>query len=175
MEAGVVEKEAGSQLSALAENVLRAACEAELTVATAESCTGGMVALHLTGVEGLSSWFRCSFVTYSDETKAAMLDIPISDIRGYGAVSEEIALAMAEQARRISQAGVAVAVSGYTGAAGPHENGRVHVAACDSAGHRMHREFHFGEVSRDEGRQLATIAALRVLEEAIDKADTCRF
>lgn len=175
MEARVIDKEICSPLSALAENVLRAACEAELTVAAAESCTGGMVASYLTGVEGLSSWFRCSFVTYNDEAKAAMLDIPLSVIRGYGAVSEEVAIAMAEQARRISQAGVAVAVSGYTGAAGPHENGLVHIAACDSAGHRTHREFHFGEVSRDEGRQLAAIAALRILEEAIDTADTCRF
>jgi nicotinamide-nucleotide amidase len=154
------------ELSELAEQVLQAADEAGLSLASAESCTGGLVATLFTGVEGLSSAFCCGLVTYSEHAKSAVLDIPADRIERFGAVSEEIARAMARQARKVSGADLAVAVTGYTGAAGPHENGLVHIATFDGA-REAHAEFHFGDVSRDEGRRLAASEALHALLRAI--------
>ncbi|MCB5425176.1 CinA family protein [Altererythrobacter sp. CC-YST694] len=157
-------------LSQLAEDLLQAAVDRDFSVASAESCTGGLIASTLTGIEGLSSAFSSGFVTYSDEAKTGLLGIPMAQIDRYGAVSPQIALAMARRALAISDADVAVAVSGYTGPAGGHENGLVHVAARDRAGQEIHGEFHLGEVERNEGRQLAAAAALRILHDAILKA-----
>ena len=162
-------------LPKLAQEVLEAARDTEMAICTAESCTGGMVASLLTDVEGLSTWFRSGFVVYSDEAKTALLGIPARDVQEHGAVSREIARAMARCALRRSGSDVAIAVSGYTGAAGSHENGLVHVAVADAAGHDRHREHHFGDVVRTEGRALASAAALRLLLEAIDDRAQRRF
>jgi len=155
------------QLCLLARDVLEAARDTGLSVATAESCTGGNIASLLTCIEGLSHMFEAGFVAYSDEAKSDVLGIPASDVEIHGAVSRAIALAMAAGAVSRSRADIAVAVSGYTGDAGPHENGLVHIAVADSAGRTMHREYHFGEVERDEGRSLAASAALKLLKQAL--------
>jgi len=86
-------------------------------ISCAESCTGGWLAKSLTDVSGSSSWFGWGFVTYANEAKTAMLGVPAAFIDAHGAVSEPVARAMAEGARRVSGAEVAVAV---TGIAGPH-------------------------------------------------------
>ena len=87
-------------------------------IATAESCTGGLVAGAITAVAGSSDWFDCGFVTYSNEAKIGQLAVPPGTIEQFGAVSEETALSMAEGALRASRAQWAVAVTGIAGPAG---------------------------------------------------------
>ncbi|HZF44702.1 MAG TPA: nicotinamide-nucleotide amidohydrolase family protein [Sphingomonadaceae bacterium] len=154
-------------LMQLAEGLLQAAAERDLTLASAESCTGGLIASTLTGIEGLSSAFGAGFVTYCDAAKADLLGIPPEDIERFGAVSAKIALAMAQRAQAISGADVAIAVSGYTGPVEGCENGLVHVAGRDNSGREIHEEFHFGEVERNQGRLLAAAAAMRIFHGAI--------
>ncbi|MDF1645010.1 MAG: CinA family protein [Pseudomonadales bacterium] len=84
----------------------------------AESCTGGGLAQVCTSVAGSSDWFECGFVTYSNESKQSMLDIPSFVIDGSGAVSEQVAAAMAEGALRKSNAQVAVSITGVAGPGG---------------------------------------------------------
>jgi len=92
--------------------------EKSLMVATAESCTGGLVAAAITDVAGSSGWFERGFVTYSNEAKSTMLGVPTKLIRDYGAVSEEVAHAMAEGALLNSRAQVALSITGVAGPTG---------------------------------------------------------
>ena len=87
-------------------------------MATAESCTGGLIAAACTGLAGSSDWFDCGFVTYSNAAKTAMLGVNASLINQCGAVGEEVALAMAKGALARSAARVAVAVTGVAGPGG---------------------------------------------------------
>lgn len=88
------------------------------SIATAESCTGGLIAAACTSVAGSSDWFERGFVTYSNEAKTQMLGVPAALIAQHGAVSEEVARAMAEGALRQSTARLAVAVTGIAGPGG---------------------------------------------------------
>jgi nicotinamide-nucleotide amidase len=87
-------------------------------IATAESCTGGLVAGAITAVAGSSDWFDCGFVTYSNEAKIRQIGVPAETIERFGAVSDETALAMAQGALRASAAQWALAVTGIAGPAG---------------------------------------------------------
>ncbi len=89
-----------------------------LLLATAESCTGGGVAEAITDIAGSSAWFECGFVTYSNAAKSAMLDVPADLIAAHGAVSEEVAAAMARGALGRSQAQVALSTTGIAGPGG---------------------------------------------------------
>ena len=88
------------------------------TIATAESCTGGLIAAACTAVAGSSDWFERGFVTYSNEAKAELLGVPMALITAHGAVSAEVARAMAEGALAHSRAELAVAVTGIAGPSG---------------------------------------------------------
>ena len=94
-----------------------------LRLATAESCTGGMIAAACTAVAGSSDWFERGFVTYSNDAKTEMLGVPAALIAAHGAVSAAVALAMAEGALAHSHAGMAVSVTGIAGPGGgsPHK------------------------------------------------------
>lgn len=105
-------------LVALAEAVGRAALARGLRVATAESCTGGLISGAITAVAGSSDWFECGFVTYSNAAKVRDLGVPPQTIGRFGAVSLEVAEAMAVGARRVSGADRALAVTGVAGPAG---------------------------------------------------------
>jgi len=99
--------------------VLAAALRARARkLVTAESCTGGMIAAACTAVAGSSDWFERGFVTYSNEAKTELLGVPPALIQTHGAVSEEVAQAMAEGALRYSHADLAVAVTGIAGPTG---------------------------------------------------------
>jgi nicotinamide-nucleotide amidase len=87
-------------------------------MATAESCTGGLIAALCTSVAGSSDWFDSGFVTYSNDAKTAQLGVPAGLIASHGAVSEPVARAMAQGALRHSQAQLAVAVTGVAGPGG---------------------------------------------------------
>lgn len=89
-----------------------------LTVATAESCTGGLIAAALTSVAGSSDVVACGFVTYSNMAKTAMLGVPAELIAAHGAVSEAVALRMADEALQRSEADLSVAVTGIAGPGG---------------------------------------------------------
>lgn len=149
--------------------LLEAAAGQGLSLAAAESCTGGLIAATLTGIEGVSSCFRGGFVTYCDEAKTALLDIPAADIESFGVVSRQIALAMARRAREMAGSDLAVGITGFTGDAGEeNENGLVHIAVAGASG-ELSRECHFGDVSRNEGRAHGAAAALDLLHEAIGR------
>ena len=139
--------------------LLAKACERDLVLATAESCTGGMLASLLTDVQGVAHAFDRGFVTYSEEAKTEMLGVPAALIAGKGAVSREVALAMAEGALARSQAHIALAVTGFADKG--DEPGLVHFACARAGRKTAHREEHFGPV----GRGATRIACMRVAVE----------
>lgn len=151
--------------------LLERACEAEVKLATAESCTGGLVASLLTDVTGCSHAFERGFVVYTDEAKSELLGIDAKLIKGHGAVSEPVARAMAEGALARSRADLALAVTGYTestpepGAVG----GLVHFAVARRNGPTTHRRETFGEIGRAGVRLACLDVGLRMLQAALDQ------
>jgi nicotinamide-nucleotide amidase len=157
-----------NDIEALIEAVLKAAEARGVTLATAESCTGGLVASVLTDVEGRSHVFERGYVVYTDAAKAEELAVPPRLIQRNGAVSEAVARAMAEGALRASNADVAVAVTGFAGPAGPDdEPGLVHFAVSAVGAPTIHEEHHFGDVGRGPCRLESLRVALRMLEAAV--------
>ena len=154
-------------IEVLARTVVERAAVAGLMVATAESCTGGLVAGALTAVPGSSAVVERGFVTYSNTAKAEMLDVPTPLIERHGAVSEPVARAMAEGALRQSDADLAVSVTGIAGPGGGSDDkpvGLVHFASAGPLGLR-HEEHRFGDIGRDAVRSQAVRTALRMLLE----------
>lgn len=149
--------------------VLRACTEAGLTLATAESATGGMVAAALTSVPGASAAFAGGVVAYSGAAKVALLGVTPETIAEHGLVSEETALAMARGAARRFAAGVAVAV---TGSAGPdaleHPPGTIVIAVVTPSGERARLLRLPGD--RERVRTYATTAALHAIRLALSGA-----
>jgi nicotinamide-nucleotide amidase len=151
-----------------AERLMREICDQELKVATAESCTGGMMAALLTDIEGCGHGFDRGFVTYSKEAKSEVLGIDPDLLDHNDAVSERVARAMAEGALRRSKADLAIAVTGFAGPAGDgQEEGLVHVALSRRGGATSHREEHFGSVGRGLVRVKSLGAMLDMLERAL--------
>ena len=148
--------------------VLKAACEAELRLATAESCTGGLLASLLTDVEGASHAFERGFAVYSEEAKCELLGIRREQIDACGAVSREVAIAMAEGAIGQSHADIALAITGFAGAgAEGDEAGLVHFAAARRNGATVHRVEHFGDIGRGPVRIKSLRVALEMMGDAI--------
>ncbi|MFG1267490.1 CinA family protein [Xanthobacter sp. DSM 14520] len=140
-----------------------------LTLATAESCTGGLVAGALTEVPGSSDVVDRGFVTYSNAAKTAMLGVPEAMLAAHGAVSEETARAMAKGALQAAGVDAAVAITGIAGPGGGSAEkpvGLVHFACARKDGTVEHRERRFGEVGRGEIRQLSVLEALDLLVRA---------
>jgi nicotinamide-nucleotide amidase len=136
-------------------------------IATAESCTGGMVAALLTSIAGSSDVFDCGFVTYSNEAKKRMLGVSPDVIAEFGAVSRECALAMAHGAILKSSATLAVSITGIAGPDGGSTAkpvGLVHFACGQMNGATLHREERFGEIGRDGVRKASVEVALDLLE-----------
>jgi nicotinamide-nucleotide amidase len=150
-----------------ADKVLELACDKELMLATAESCTGGLLAALLTDVPGCSHAFERGFVVYTHEAKAQMLDIELERIEKLGAVSKEIAIEMAHGALRRSEADIALSITGFAGPAkAGEEEGMVHFACARRDGPTVHRRERFGAI----GRQGVRIASLEVALEMIEQA-----
>jgi nicotinamide-nucleotide amidase len=136
-------------------------------IATAESCTGGMVAALLTTIAGSSDVFDCGFVTYSNEAKIGMLGVSPGLISEYGAVSRECALAMVHGAILKSAATLAVSITGIAGPGGGSAAkpvGLVHFACARRNGTTLHREERFGDIGRDGVRKASVEVALDLLE-----------
>ena len=152
------------EIAARAAEVIGKLTESGLTVATAESCTGGLLAGALTSIPGSSEVVYGGFVTYANEAKIAMLGVPFGLLRQHGAVSKDVAIAMAEGAQAAAGTHLAVAV---TGVAGPGQSekkpaGLVHIAVASEAGTR-HLRKQFGGLDRDGVRQASVLAALELL------------
>jgi nicotinamide-nucleotide amidase len=154
------------RLAELAAVVLTEAKAKGLRIATAESCTGGLIAGLLTEIPGSSDVVDRGFVTYSNEAKAELLGIPMAVIETNGAVSEPVARAMAEGAAKHSQAQLAVAVTGIAGPGGGTDDkpvGLVHIAATLKDGPTLHEEHRFGDIGRGTVRLKTVEAALRLI------------
>jgi nicotinamide-nucleotide amidase len=153
-----------------AERVLRAADEQELKLATAESCTGGLLAALLTDVKGLGHVFDRGFVVYAKQAKCDLLGIAREKVDSFGAVSEPVAREMAKGALRRSNADMTVSITGFAGPGGPDdEEGLVHFACARRGGDTCHREEHFGAIGRDGVRISALDVALQMLEDGLCK------
>jgi nicotinamide-nucleotide amidase len=151
-----------------AERVLKAADEQNLKLATAESCTGGLLAALLTDVRGLGHVFDRGFVVYAKQAKCDLLGIAREKVDACGAVSEPVAREMAQGALRRSDADVAVAITGFAGPAGPdNEEGLVHFACARRGSVTCHRKEHFGAIGRDGVRIAALDVALQMLEQGL--------
>lgn len=154
-----------------AERLMHRLCDKELTVATAESCTGGMLAALLTDIEGAGHGFDRGFVTYTKEAKAELLGIDADVLDRNDAVSEVVARAMAEGALNRSAADVAIGVTGFAGPAGDGcEEGLVHFAVARRGGATAHRVEHFGAVGRGAVRVKSLKTMLEMLEQSIEQA-----
>lgn len=152
----------------LAAKLLNISRERGITVATVESCTGGLVCGALTAIAGSSSMVLGGLVTYSNEAKTTLAKVPAELILRHGAVSEPVARAMAEGGRERLSARLAVSITGVAGPDGGSEEkpvGLVHFA-CAGAGETLHREKRFGALGRDEIRRLSVLEALDLLREA---------
>ena len=139
-----------------------------LTIATAESCTGGLVAAAFTAIEGSSDVFERGFVTYSNAAKMDLLGVPEALLATVGAVSEEVAVAMAKGALEHAPVQIAVAVTGIAGPGGGSPSkpvGLVHLAVA-RAGHVIRHERCLFAGDRDAIRNAATVGALRLLARA---------
>jgi competence/damage-inducible protein CinA-like protein len=155
----------------LDEVVARELTLAGATIAVAESCTGGLVSSRLTNVPGSSIFFRGGVVSYSNEMKTAWVGVPSSLIERHGAVSAEVAIAMAEGARRSTGASLGLSITGIAGPGGGSVEkpvGTVHIALASGQGTRE-RLFRFGG-ERDRVRRLASQSALEMLRRHLVRA-----
>ena len=143
-----------------------------LMLATAESCTGGLVAGSLTEIAGSSDVFDRGFVTYSNAAKQQMLGVPADTLRTFGAVSRETAEAMARGALAKSSADLVVAITGIAGPGGGGPDkpiGLVHFAAAARSGALVHHEARYGDIGRDVVRQKSVMQALAMLKTMAEK------
>jgi nicotinamide-nucleotide amidase len=146
---------------------LAEACEAGLTLATAESCTGGLLASVLTDVDGCSHAFERGFVVYTDAAKHELLGVPEELLERDGAVSEPVARAMAEGALERSTADIAFAVTGFAGPTRQGEEGLVHFACARRGRGTIHRVARYGAIGRDGVRMACLRAALEMFREVM--------
>lgn len=153
------------ELAAAAEDLLARCRRAGLRIVTAESCTGGLIAACLTEIPGSSDVIERGFVTYSNEAKQELLGVSEALLQAKGAVSAEVAEAMAAGALARSQAEVAVSVTGIAGPGGATETkpvGLVYLGFCRSGGAPSHRRFVFPG-DRQAVRAASLAAALELL------------
>jgi nicotinamide-nucleotide amidase len=161
-----------ADLEARATDLIRRAAAAGLTIATAESCTGGLVAALLTEIPGSSAVVDRGFVTYSNEAKQQMLGVEAALLTEFGAVSEPVARAMAAGALGRSGAMISVAITGIAGPGGGSVEkpvGLVHFACGSPLGVRT-VEKRFGDLGRRGVRAASVSVALGLLEEAVAAA-----
>lgn len=160
---------ASPTLRDLAERLQARCLPAGLTVATAESCTGGRVADALTDITGSSDYVRGGVVAYADEVKVALLGVPRETLRAHGAVSAQVARAMAEGARARFGVDLAVAVTGIAGPGGATPAkpvGLTYVAVAGPRGTEIAR--HTGDGDRDANKDASAAAALALLLSAAE-------
>lgn len=157
-----------AKLRTAASRVLKAARARKWKIATAESCTGGLVAAALTDIAGSSDVVDRGFVTYSNAAKRDLLAVPAKTLETHGAVSRATAEAMARGALAHSDADLAVAITGIAGPGGGSKDkpvGLVHFATAARDGRSSHREKRYGRIGRQKVRQRSVAEALAMLDE----------
>ena len=157
-------------LLAAADALINKARTAKVLLASAESCTGGMIGTVITEIAGSSDAYDGGFITYSNHLKSEVLGVSGEILDQFGAVSEPVARAMAEGALARSSAQLAVSVTGIAGPGGSEHKpaGLVHFGlAGDGMTTRAHVE-HFGDIGRSEVRRLTTLRALALLDQGVD-------
>ncbi|NLS06788.1 CinA family protein [Rhizobium sp. P32RR-XVIII] len=157
-----------ADILSLAEKIVRDFTAAKKMLATAESCTGGLIAGALTEISGSSAVVDRGFVTYTNTAKVELLGVQERTLEGFGAVSEQTARQMVHGALFRSGADVAVAVTGIAGPGGgtPEKPvGLVHLAAKSRSGTLNHRKMLYGDIGRDKVRLAAVLTALEMLIE----------
>jgi nicotinamide-nucleotide amidase len=145
--------------------------ESRLTIATAESCTGGLIGGALTDVPGASAVFFGGFITYDNAAKTSMIRVPARMIRDHGAVSAQVARAMADGARNTARTDLAIAATGVAGPDGGTEKkpvGLVYLAVA-TKNFTTVAEKRFGDLPRAEIRAKAVEAALQLILETLDQ------
>jgi len=150
----------------MAERLQQICLERSLAVAAGESCTGGLVADAITDISGSSAYFHGSIVAYANEAKMSLLDVPGEMLAAHGAVSAQVARAMAEGARRRLGAGLGVGITGVAGPGGGSEDkpvGLTYIAVADEDGADVRRFLWQGE--REENKVSSAEAALELLIE----------
>jgi nicotinamide-nucleotide amidase len=145
--------------------LLQRACDQNLRLATAESCTGGMLASLLTDVKGVAHAFERGFVTYTEEAKTELLGVPRELIEKHGVVSAEVAIAMAEGALQHSRADIALATTGFADEG--DEPGLVHLACARRGRETSHREAHLGNIGRGQVRLATLMLAVQMMTEML--------
>jgi nicotinamide-nucleotide amidase len=163
-----------AELAHLAGTLQERCVAANLTVSTAESCTGGLVGHAITSIDGSSGYYAGGAVTYSDRLKSQILGVSTDTLTRHGAVSAQTAVAMAEGARRAFETDLATSITGIAGPGGgsvAKPVGLVYVAVTSSAGTEV-RRFHWTS-DRDGNKRLSAAAALQLLlEQATALAST---
>ena len=157
------------EIEKLANEVIAALKAGGLTIATAESCTGGLIAGALTSVSGSSDVVYGGFVTYANEAKIAMVGVPYALLKQFGAVSKEVALAMAEGALGAAGTHIAISVTGIAGPNGGSKDkpvGLVHFAVTTGEETRHLKKAFDPNWSRDQIRQASVIEALKLVLKA---------
>jgi nicotinamide-nucleotide amidase len=155
------------KLLAAARDLLDVCRARGLRIATAESCTGGLVAGVLTEIAGASDVVERGFVVYSNAAKESMLDVPASTLKRHGAVSAETAIAMAAGALKNSEADISVAITGIAGPGGGTKQkpvGLVHFAAARRNHKGIARRRLYGKIGRRRVRERSVAEALELLE-----------
>jgi nicotinamide-nucleotide amidase len=156
------------KLLAAAKRLLDLCREGHLMIATAESCTGGLVAGVLTEIAGASDVVERGFVVYSNAAKESMLGVPASTLKRYGAVSAETAIAMAAGALKNSEADISVAITGIAGPGGGTKQkpvGLVHFAAARRDRKGIARRKLYGKIGRRLVRERSVAEALELLQQ----------
>ncbi len=159
------------EILTLAEKVLKAARSQGQMIATAESCTGGLIAGALTEIAGSSDVVDRGFITYSNEAKNQMLDVSSESLARFGAVSEAVAKEMAYGAIAASRADVSVSVTGIAGPGGGSANkpvGLVCFGLCRIGESPIAKSMQFGDIGRTEVRRSTVKTALEMLLEAFE-------
>jgi len=152
-----------------AKNVFQAASFKKIILASAESCTGGMLSTAMTDIPGSSKVFECGFVTYSNLSKMRVLGVREETLKAFGAVSEEVAAEMAIGALYNSKANLAISITGVAGPGGTitKPEGMVCFSIAFDKSATFNETKNFGPLGRDIVRQKATLYGLTLLENAL--------
>jgi nicotinamide-nucleotide amidase len=148
--------------------LLELCVQKKLTLATAESCTGGLLAATLTEIPGSSAIIERGFVTYTNEAKQEMLGVPAATLQSHGAVSRQTAEAMVKGALAHAPVNLAVSITGIAGPGGATPGkpvGLVHFAAAGRSGRLVACERRYGDIGRSEVRRCSVLQALAMLQE----------
>ncbi|MCC3306071.1 CinA family protein [Sneathiella sp. HT1-7] len=160
------------EIEKLATEVLEKCRGKKWQLATAESCTGGLIGGALTDIAGSSDVFDRGFITYSNKAKARVIGVSTEILRSHGAVSEETARAMALGALKTAGANLTVAVTGIAGPGGGGPGkpvGLVHFAVATDSGVAEHRKMEYGDIGRSEVRLATVQTALEMLLAAVSR------